>query len=212
MFSQHDIKILRKMAEHVLHIDNAIRDMTKFVHSWLDNDREIMEKTLKRVKQSESDANKDKLALMEMISQAQASLRRSDFIRLTLRTDMIADIVEGVVSRISRINKDFVPDKELAAFIKPLADSILMMGGHFKSAIKSLLEGTIKQTPKYLDKIDSTEEEIDTAYRNCEAYLFNSDLDIKLVMQIRSALYQIEEAGDRAHYASDHIRILLATL
>ena len=47
MFSQHDIKILRKMAEHVLHIDNTIRDMTKFVHSWLDNDRETMEKTLK---------------------------------------------------------------------------------------------------------------------------------------------------------------------
>ena len=51
--------------------------MTKFVHSWLDNDRETMEKSLKRVKQSESDANKDKLALMEMISQAQASLRKS---------------------------------------------------------------------------------------------------------------------------------------
>ena len=212
MFSQHDIKILRKMAEHVLHIDNTIRDMTKFVHSWLDNDRETMEKSLKRVKQSESDANKDKLALMEMISQAQASLRRSDFIRLTLRTDMIADIVEGAVSRISRINEDFVPDKELASYIKPLADAILTMGGHFKAAIKSLLEGNIKQTPKYLNKIDSTEEEIDTAYRNCEAYLFNSDLNIKLVMQIRSAIYQIEEAGDRAHYASDHIRILLATL
>ena len=212
MFSQHDIKILRKMGEHVLHIDNTIRSMTKYVHAWLDNDQETMEKTLTRVKQSELDANKDKLALMDMISQAQASLRRSDFIRLTLRTDMIADIVEGAASRISRIKKDFTPDKKLASFIKPLADSILEMGGLFKSAIKSLLEGNIKQTPKYLDKIDKTEEEIDTAYRNCEAYLFDSDLDIKLVMQIRSAMYQIEEAGDRAHYASDHIRILLATL
>ncbi len=200
------------MAEHVLHIDNTIRSMTKYVHSWLDNDRDTMEKTLKRVKQSELDANKDKLALMEMISLAQSSLHRSDFIRLTLRTDMIADIVEGAVSRINRIKATFVPDKMLAPYIKTLADAILAMGGHFKSAIKSLLEGNIKQTPKYLDKIDSTEEEIDTAYRNCEAYLFESNLDIKLVMQIRSAMYQIEEAGDRAHYASDHIRILLATL
>ena len=111
---------------------------------------------------------------------------------------MIADIVEGAVSRISRINEDFVPDKELASYIKPLADAILTMGGNFKAAIKSLLEGNIKQTPKYLNKIDSTEEEIDTAYRNCETYLFNSDLNIKLVIQIRSAIYQIEEAGDRA--------------
>ena len=212
MFSQHDIKILRKMAEHVLHIDNTIRDMVKYIYAWLDNDKDTMEKTMKRVKLSETEANKDKIALMEMISQAQASLRRSDFIRLTLRTDMIADIVEGAASRISRIKKDFTPDKKLASFIKPLADSILAMGGHFKSAIKSLLEGNIKQTPKYLDKIDATEEEIDNAYRNCEAYLFDSDLDIKLVMQIRSAMYQIEDAGDRAHYASDHIRILLATL
>jgi len=212
MFSQHDIKILRKMAEHVLHIDSTIRNMTKYIHAWLDNDRETMEKTLTRVKQSELEANKDKLVLMDMISQAQASLRRSDFIRLTLRTDMIADIVEGATSRISRIREDFVPDKDLAVYIKTLADAILVMGGHFKSAIKSLLEGTIKQIPKYLNKIDATEEKIDTAYRNCEAYLFESDLDIKLVMQIRSAMYQIEEAGDRAHYASDHIRILLATL
>ena len=56
------------MAEHVLHIDHTIRDMTKYVYAWLDNDRETMEKTLKRVKQSELDANKDKIALMEMIS------------------------------------------------------------------------------------------------------------------------------------------------
>ena len=144
MFSQHDIKILRKMAEHVLHIDNTIRNLTKYIHASLDNDQETMEKTLKRVKESELDANKDKIALMEMISQAQASLRRSDFIRLTLRTDMIADIAEGAAARISRIKKDFTPDKNLAQYIKPLADSILEMGSHFKSAIKSLLEGTIK--------------------------------------------------------------------
>jgi uncharacterized protein Yka (UPF0111/DUF47 family) len=212
MFSQHDIKILRKMAEHVLHIDNTIRSLTKYILAWLENDHDIMEKALKRVKQSETDANKDKIALMDMISQAQASLRRSDFIRLTLRTDMIADIAEGAASRISRIKKEFIPDKKLASFIKPLAETILEMGGLFKSAIKSLLEGNIKQTPKYLDKIDKTEELIDTAYRNCEAYLFDSELDIKLVMQIRAAMYQIEEAGDRAHYASDHIRILLATI
>ncbi|MBN2155429.1 MAG: DUF47 family protein [Candidatus Lokiarchaeota archaeon] len=212
MLNPADIKILRKMSEHVMHIDHTIRVMTKYVHAWLDNDRENMDKTLKRVKQSERDANKDKLVLYEMISQAQASMRRSDFIRLTLRTDMIADIVEGVSSRISRIKESYKPDENLASYIKPLLEAILNMGGHFKSAIKSLLEGNIQQTPKYLDKIDSTEEMIDTAYRNCEAYLFDSDLDIKLVLQIRAAMYQIEEAGDRAHYAADHIRILLATL
>lgn len=212
MLNPADIKILRKISEHVLKIDQTIREMTKYVLSWLNNDKEAMNKAIIRVKQAELDANNVKLTLMDMISQDQASLRRSDFIRLTLRADMIADIVEGAASRISRIKESFVPDKELASYIKPLADAILAMGGHFKSAIKSLVEGTIKQTPKYLDKIDSTEEEIDTAYRNCEAYLFDSNLDIKLVMQIRSALYQIEEAGDRAQYAADHIRILLATL
>ena len=113
MLNNSDIKILRKMVDHVMHIDHAIRDMSNYVHAWLDNDRDKMEKLLVRVKQAETDANKDKLTLMDMISQAQASLRRSDFIRLTLRTDMIADIVEGAASRLSRIRKDFVPDKEL---------------------------------------------------------------------------------------------------
>jgi len=212
MLNPADVKILRKMSEHVIFIDHTIRDMVKYVQAWIDNDQETMENSLKRVKQSERDANKSKLGLMELISQAQASLRRSDFIRLVLRTDMIADVVEGVASRISRIKKSFIPNAELASYIKPLINAMLEMGSQFKAAIKSLLEGTIKQTPKYLDKIDSIEEEIDTAYRNCEAFLFDSDFDIRLILQLRSALNQIEEAGDRAHYAADHIRILLATL
>jgi uncharacterized protein Yka (UPF0111/DUF47 family) len=88
---------------------------------------------------------------------------------------------------------------------------MLEMSSVLKLTIKSILDSP-KKTEEYCNQIDNIEEKIDSIYRDLEAELFQSDIEVKTMLQIRNAMYQIEETGDLCHENADHIRILVATI
>ena len=85
------------------------------------------------------------------------------------------------------------------------------MGSNLKSTIKSIVDNPGK-TPKYCAEIDKGEERVDASYRDIESYLLNSEIDIKLILQIKNIMWHIEEAGDYIHEVGDSIRIIVATI
>lgn len=209
MINPEDLKILNFCSDHVRYIDIAIREMAKCTSAWIGNDREEMNKSYQKLKQAELDADKIKLKLMIRVSEDQASLHRTDFLRLILQMDTIADFSEGVAARIIRIK--ITPDKSLAEKIIPLSEATLKMGDALKRTIKSLLDNPSK-TSIYCDEIDKFEEAIDGVYRDLEAYLYESDIDVKIMLQISSAMHQIEDTADLCQRSADNIRIIAATM
>lgn len=209
ILNNEDAKIIKYIKDDVRYVDITIREMCKSVKSWIDDDAKELQEAINLVKQAEMDANKIKNKVMARVSENTASLHRTDFLRLILRLDSIADYAEGVAYRMQKIN--FKCDKKLGDFIIPLCDAILKMGPAFKKAIVSLLENTTKTTG-YCDEIDKIEEETDVAYRNLESYLFQSEMEFKKVYWLKTIMKQIEQAGDLCQDAAEAIRILIATL
>ncbi|MBD3352121.1 MAG: DUF47 family protein [Candidatus Lokiarchaeota archaeon] len=204
-----NVKILSSIGELAKFVDIAIKETVKSIYAWMESNEDEMNECIKRVTQAESDANKIKLKLMKRIAEAQSSLNRTDFLRLVLKMDLIPDYIEGAAVRISKVKLS--PDDTLIEEMKPLTEAIVKMSNAFKKTIKNIIHNPAK-TEKLCNEIDKIEEEIDHVYRNLEAYLFQSDLDVKVMLQLRNVLYHIEETGDLCHENADHIRIILATI
>ncbi|MCP4761646.1 MAG: DUF47 family protein [archaeon] len=208
MLKNIDVDNLRAINDHVRYIDIAIRELTKCIYFWIDGkSNKEMEPAIAKVSQAEADANKIKIKLMKRISEGKTSLHRSDFLRLVLKMDQIPDYIEGGAIRILYLKK--CPSKDLGDKIKPLCEAIIKMSTVFKKTIKSIIENPEK-TIKYCDEIDQCEEEVDEIFREIEGYLFNTDLEIRFMLQLRNVLSKIEEAADWCHDTADHIRILVA--
>jgi uncharacterized protein Yka (UPF0111/DUF47 family) len=208
MMIKENVKFLNSINEHVLYIDIAIKETVKSVYAWLDGKQDEMMESVKKATQAEKDANVIKLTLLKKIAEAQGMLNRTDFLRLVLKMDLIPDYIEGVAVRISKIK--FKPKKAIGDKIKLLCDVMVEMGTILKMCIKSILDNP-KKTEGYCNQIDDCEEKVDDIYRDLEADLFQSDIEVKTMLQIRNAMNQIEETGDLCHENADHIRILIAT-
>lgn len=209
MMKTENIKFLNSINEHVLYIDIAIRETVKTLYAWLEEKDVDMKESVAKASQAEKDANNIKLTLLKKIAEAQGMLNRTDFLRLVLKMDLIPDYIEGAAVRISKIK--YRPVKPISDKIKALGDIMLEMSSVLKLTIKSILDSP-KKTEEYCNQIDNIEEKIDSIYRDLEAELFQSDIEVKTMLQIRNAMYQIEETGDLCHENADHIRILVATI
>ena len=213
MLNNEDINILNFIIEHSTYIDISIRELAKCVIAWIDNDKEGIINATKTVNRAESDANDLKIKVVNRVSKGQASLHRTDFLRLILQMDAIPDYIEGASSRTLLMSErsNYKPDAEFSAKIKELLDNIIKMGSNLKSTVKSIIDNPGK-TPKYCAEIDKGEEKVDASYRGIESYLLNSEIDIKLILQIKNIMWHIEEAGDYIHEVGDSIRIIVATI
>jgi predicted phosphate transport protein (TIGR00153 family) len=213
MLNNEDVKILNLVIEHVTYIDISIRELVKCLNAWINKNHEDLVNAVQRVKSAESDANKTKVKVVTRVSEHHASLHRTDFLRLTLEMDKIPDYIEGAASRIQLMAEswDFIPDKKLSEKLMKLADAIVKMGQKLRQTIKALLDSP-GNTLKFCNEIDKFEAEVDKYYREVEATLFHTDIDIKLMLQIQNIMHHIEEAGDFIQETSDSIRIIIASI
>lgn len=213
MLNNEDINIINYIIEHSTYIDISIRELAKCIIAWIENNKEGIINATKTVDRAENDANDLKIKVVNRVSQGQASLHRTDFLRLILQMDAIPDYIEGASSRTLLLSEhsNYKPDPELSAKIRELLENIIKMGSNLKLTVKSIIDNPGKTT-KYCAKIDEGEEKIDTSYRAIESYLLNSEIDIKLILQIKNIMWHIEEAGDYIHEVGDSIRIIVATI
>ena len=208
MLNAEDKKIINLIKDYVRFMDINIRNMVLVVSSWINKDEEKMKEYYEKVKHSEEDTKNLKNKIMIRVSENQASMHRTDFLRLISRFDTLADFSEGVAARIMKL--DFAPDGELSEKILPLIKAINGIGAVFKKAITSLIDNP-QMTLDYCNQIDALEKETDIYYRELEAWLFKSNMDIKRIIWLRIIMKQIEEAGDLAQSSADAIRIIFAT-
>jgi uncharacterized protein Yka (UPF0111/DUF47 family) len=126
-----------------------------------------------------------------------------------MQVDELANIAEGVALRISYIK--YRPNDYISTQILDLAKADLKCATAVR---ESVLELAKRSTRVYeiCDEIDRAEQETDDIFRPLEADLFKAfDLDVRIVMQIRSLCYHMEDMGDTSEHLADAIRIIAAT-
>lgn len=204
-----DQEILDASQDHIRKVVNGVKSMVQVIDAWLHGDETILQEKIELTQKYEQDADEVKQMMLKKTAEEETALHRQDLLRLIMQVDEIANVAEGVALRISYIK--YRPNEYLSTQILDLAKTILKSATSVREAILELA----KRSPRVYeicDDIDRTEEEIDSIFRPLEADLFKAfDLDVRIVMQIRSLCYHLEDMGDIAEHVADAIRIIAAT-
>ena len=204
--------IFRALEEQTRQINTTFKELGKSIIAWLENRPADVTKSLDVIAHAEHTAKSMKSKLLREAAQAETNLHRSDYIRLILLLDEVSSYQGGSASRLGRISFHPKGDDPMAQKFKELIKIFLEMGDVLTNAIKMLGENNTKAL-EYCDKIDDVEGKIDDIYRDLEAHLYSrQDLDIRLIMQIRSVALHIEEACDIVEKVSDSLNIIIAAL
>ncbi len=209
MSNQNEDKFLSVSQDHARVVNRAVKEMALCVEAWTKGDTELTAQKLALVVKLERDANAIKNKIIQMVAGAQTSLSRTDMIRMVLQIDEIADYAEGTAVRISRIK--YEPRQEIADEMINLAQGVVKSAKIMRQALLELVNNPQKAM-KRCEELDLAEQEVDNLFRNLETNLFEDlSMDVRILLQIRSVAYHLEDMGDIAMRVGDAVRIFALT-
>ncbi|OLS15257.1 MAG: hypothetical protein RBG13Loki_1114 [Promethearchaeota archaeon CR_4] len=209
MSSSFDQEILDSSQDHIRKVVNTVKGMVQTIDAWLQGNETLVKEKLDITRKYEQDADGVKDILLRKTAEAETVLHRQDLLRLILKVDEIADYAEGVAVRVSYIR--YKPNDYITRQIMELGKAVLSCVTNVREAIFELAKRS-KRVYNMCDEIDKGEQVVDDIFRSLEADLFKSfDMDVRIMMQIRSMTYHMEDMGDLAESVSDFIRIIAAS-
>ncbi|GAB4325020.1 MAG: hypothetical protein Kow0069_30900 [Promethearchaeota archaeon] len=204
--TQRSDQVLAAAQDHAVLVVRAVREMAQCVEAWTRGDAEEVERKLAVVTKIEEDANVARNKVIKMVAEAQTMLSRTDILRLVLKVDELADYAEGTAVRISRVN--YVPRKEIAAQMNLLTESVVKTSKLMRQAVRELLSNP-PEALRHCGSLDAAEREVDQVFRQLESDLFEDmAMDVRILLQIRSVAYHLEDMGDVAKAVGDAVRII----
>jgi predicted phosphate transport protein (TIGR00153 family) len=211
MMENIDRIVFRVVEEHARRINRSFKELAACINAWLVGNQEEVDKKINIISTLEKESSKLKKTLLAEIGQAQANLHRTDYIRLTLQMGEVSGYQGGAAVRLGKTVFHPKADDPMVNKFKALCDVFIQMGDALANSIKHLGENNLKAL-EYTSRIDEIEDQIDDTYRDLEAHLYSrSDLDIRLIMQIRTVALHIEEACDIVQRISDSVTIILSS-
>ena len=209
MSSNFDQDILDASQDHIRKVVNCVKGMVQTIDAWLQGNDPLMKEKLEMTRKYEQDADGVKDILLRKTAEAETVIHRQDLLQLILKVDEIADYAEGVAVRVSYIT--YRPNDYIGKQISELGKMVLSCVTNVREAIFELAKRS-KRVYDMCDEIDKGEQAIDDIFRSLEADLFKSfDMDVRIMMQIRSMTYHMEDMGDIAESVADFIRIVAAS-
>lgn len=202
-------KFLDIVQDYIRYVNRSVKEMCLCVDAWTKGDKPEMEKKLALVTKIEKDADAIKYKLIKDVAEAETFLFRSDMLRLILQIDEIVDYAEGTSVRITRI--DYSPSEKLAMDLNDLCDEVMKTIQVLRSALLELPKNPTKAI-KHCEALDVAERRVDGIFRDLETNLFaDLSMDVRILLQLRSVAYHLEDMGDIAERAGDAIRIIACT-
>ncbi len=207
--SSVDTEIIDAAQDHIRKVVNTVKGMVQTIDAWLQGNETLVKEKLEITRKFEQDADGVKDILLRKTAESETVLHRQDLLRLILKVDEIADYAEGVAVRVTYIK--YKPNEYISKQIVDLGKAVLSCVTNVREAILELAKRS-KRVYEVCDQIDKGEQAVDDIFRSLEADLFKSfDMDVRIMMQIRSMTYHMEDMGDLAEAVSDFIRIVAAS-
>lgn len=197
------IAIAQDHAGVVLQAAKALRVM---IEDWMEGKRGRHRDHFNKLAKLERKADSIKRVILDELSVAETMLRRSDYFRLVMRTDDIADLCEASAWDLSGL-EEFQPDKETRGHFKAMLDALSDAVSKMRQAILFLEQNSDKAVEMAME-VDSAERDADAAHRKFGQFLYQSDLDIKVLLRLKDLGQHLEEIADAAEDAADAVRII----
>ena len=197
------IAIAQDHSSVVLQAAKALRVM---IEDWMEGRKEHQKEHFNKLAKLERKADSIKRTLLDELSVSETMLRRSDYFRLVMRTDDIADLCEASAWDLSGL-EEFQPDaktrKHFAALLDPLSDAVYKM----RQAIMFLEQNSDKAVD-FAMQVDLAEREADSAHRSFTQFLYRSNFEVTVLLRLKDLGQHLEEIADAAEDAADAVRII----
>ncbi|MHA1733991.1 MAG: DUF47 domain-containing protein [Promethearchaeota archaeon] len=209
MVKNHEDTFLSVAQDHARIVNRAVKEMALCVEAWTEGNEEEMARKLELVNKLERDADGIKKKIIKMVAEAQTSLSRTDMLRMILQIDELADYAEGTAVRITRVK--YRPREKIAEEVNALARGVVKSARIMRQALSELMNNPEK-VMRRCEELDAAEREVDELFRDLETNLFDDlSMDVRILLQIRSVAYHMEDMGDIAMRVGDAIRIFACT-
>ncbi len=197
------IAIAQDHSSVVLQAAKALRVM---IEDWMDGHKERHKDHFNKLAKLERKADSIKRTLLDELSVSETMLRRSDYFRLVMRTDDIADLCEASAWDLSGL-EEFKPDaktrKHFTALLDALNDAVFKM----RQSIMFLEQNSDKAV-EFAMQVDLAERDADSAHRGFTQFLYRSNLEVTVLLRLKDLGQHLEEIADAAEDAADAVRII----
>ncbi|MFX1300288.1 MAG: DUF47 domain-containing protein [Promethearchaeota archaeon] len=197
------IAIAQDHAGIVLRAAKALRVM---IEDWMDGRKERQRDHFNNLAKLEREADNVKRTILDVLSVTETMLRRSDYFRLIMRTDDIADLCEASAWDLQGL-EEFQPDAKIREHFKAMLDSLTDAVYKMRQSILFIEQNSDKAVELAIE-VDSAERDADAAHRGFTQFLYASNLDIKVLLRLKDLGQHLEEIADAAEDAADAVRII----
>jgi len=184
--------MFKALEEHVRRVNRGFKELSGAITAWFSGNTEEVQKKVAIISQLEKEAAKLKKELLIEAAQAEASIHRTDYIRLILQMDEAAGYVGGAAVRLGFLDFQLKPNDKIVEKFKKLIDLFIKVGDILTNAIK-FADENIQMALQYCEELDDIEEQMDSVYRDLEAHIYKrKDLDIRDGLQLRAIALHLE--------------------
>jgi predicted phosphate transport protein (TIGR00153 family) len=192
--------------DHAGVVLQSAKQLRMMIEDWLEGRKDRTREHFNKLAEFERAADSIKRSLLDELSVSETMLRRSDFFRLVMTTDDIADICEATAWDLTGL-EDYKPGaplrEQFRAMLQPLGEGVLKL----REAILLLAQNSHKSVEIAIE-VDAAERAVDEAHRKLLRGLYNSRLDILVLLRIKDLAQHLEEASDATEDAADAVRII----
>jgi predicted phosphate transport protein (TIGR00153 family) len=192
--------------DHAGIVLQAAKTLRVMIEDWLEGHKDRLRDHFNKLAKLERKADQIKRELLDELSVAETMLRRSDFFRLAMKTDDIADLCEATAWDLTGL-EDYQPDVKIREEIEGLLNAISDAVNKMRQSILFLEQNSDKAVELAME-VDEAEREADAVHRQFLQSLYRSKLDIKILLRLKDLTQHLEEIADAAEDAADAVRII----
>ncbi len=201
-----EYKAMAIAQDHAGIVLQAAKALRVMIEDWMEGRKNRLRDHFNKLATLERKADNIKRTLLDELSISETMLRRSDYLRLVMRTDDIADLCEASAWDLSGL-EEFHPDTKTREHFKAMLDPVSDAVSKIRQAIMFLEQNSDKAV-EFAMQVDLAERDADAAHRSFTQFLYQSNLEVPVLLRLKDLGQHLEEIADAAEDAADAVRII----
>ncbi len=204
--------ITKMLEEHFRVALTANRIISGALIDWLNEGKSMEKEDLTKITHLEEQGDDLKRQILRELANANSLLQREDLLRLVHYNDKLVDGAEIACYHLAAVqHSGWTPDGELREKVSRLGELVINQITEQREAVR-FLSINMENSMKRANQICILEKQIDIIQREIMSLLYNSDIEIAILLRFRDFLNMMEDISNLSEDAAITIRSLSLTL
>lgn len=206
---RRETKALKTIQRHLALTTGIVEDLEKAIEASIKGDEKEMQECIKRVVNSEREADALRRKVMDDVSKGELSpVDREDLMHLVKRVDMVADWSRESTRVLNALPMEHVPRKIQREFIE-MVKSVRECAVSLQKCVNKMMVKP-EEALQAADAVEREEEKVDDIHEKARKLLGKEELPRAGVAILVSQLFEaMEMVADACEDACDQVRIIM---